>query len=375
MVDLSDGVEGFGLTARCTIPQATTGPGSGASGSAGGEVKSHASEAGASVSASAGASAGATIAGPTSAAAVSTTGLTFVEGERILCFHGPLLYEAKVLKTEMRTGKSNLNDNGPHYFIHYKGWKQSWDEWVPESRTLKFNDQNLKRQADLNSLNSKKKAQQAASSTGGAGDAKKSADGIGGSASDSKKRQREAGEKEEEYLKRPEIKIPIPESLKIQLVDDWENVTKNQKLVSLPRTPNVNQILKLFKESAMKNITNNTHQEDVLEELVMGLKCYFDKALGNILLYRFERQQYAELKKKFGEKEMSEVYGAEHLLRLFVQLPQLIAHTNMDQETIVTLKDSFVEVLKYMEANAMQLFLQNYENATPTYISFTKNLV
>ncbi|ORY53118.1 MRG-domain-containing protein, partial [Rhizoclosmatium globosum] len=282
----------------------------------------------------------------------------FVEGERILCFHGPMLYEAKVqvyniLKT------NTAADGAAQYFIHYKGWNPKWDEWVSIERILKFNDQNLKRQADLNSLSSKKKA--AAAAGGG------SSSGGGEKKEESKKRQREAGEKEEEYLKRPEVKIPIPESLKIQLVDDWENVTKNQKLVSLPRTPNVAQILKLFKESALKKINNDAHQEDILEELVNGIKSYFDRALGNILLYRFERQQYVELKKKFGDKEMSEVYGAEHLLRLFVQLPQLIAHTNMDQETIITLKDHFVEFLKYMEANSTQLFLQNYENASPAY--------
>ncbi|KAJ3074410.1 Esa1p-associated factor [Podochytrium sp. JEL0797] len=298
---------------------------------------------------------------PTSESAPAPGGHTFVDGERILCFHGPLLYEAKVLKTEAKA------DGSSQYFIHYKGWNPKWDEWVPESRTLKHNEQNLKRQADLNSIKSKKRAQHAAGggSSGGAGEKKE----------DPKKRQREAGEKEEEYLKRPEVKIPIPESLKIQLVDDWESVTKNQKLVSLPRTPNVSQILKLYKESALKKVANDAHQEDVLEELVNGIKSYFDKALGNILLYRFERQQYIELKKKFGEKDMSDVYGAEHLLRLFVQLPQLIAHTNMDQETIVTLKDHFVDFLTYMEANAPQLFLQNYENASPAYVSATKSIV
>lgn len=31
-------------------------------------------------------------------------------------------------------------------------------------------------------------------------------------------------------MKRPEVKVPIPEGLKAQLVDDWENVTKNQQV-------------------------------------------------------------------------------------------------------------------------------------------------
>ncbi|KAJ3136144.1 Esa1p-associated factor [Physocladia obscura] len=282
----------------------------------------------------------------------------FSAGDKILCFHGPLLYEAKVLKTDQR-------GDGQYYLVHYNGWNTKWDEWVPEARTLVHNEANLKRQADLNNLSTKKQR----ASTGGSSSAAVSGASLSANVTDfstNRKRARDAGEKEDEYLRRPEIKIPIPESLKIQLVDDWENVTKNQKLVSLPRTPNVAQILKLFKESALKNAVDQ-QQEDVLEELASGIKIYFDKALGNILLYRFERHQYVELKKKFSDKEMSEVYGAEHLLRLFVQLPQLIAHTNMDQETITVLKDHFVEFLKYMEVNASQLFLQAYEAASPTY--------
>ena len=47
--------------------------------------------------------------------------------------------------------------------------------------------------------------------------------------------------------------------------------------------------------------------------------------MGANLLYRFERPQYAEIRKRFvtgpsvkvgTEKEMSAVYGAEHLLRM-----------------------------------------------------------
>lgn len=32
---------------------------------------------------------------------------------------------------------------------HYLGISRRWDEWVPEERTLKLNDENLKRQKDL----------------------------------------------------------------------------------------------------------------------------------------------------------------------------------------------------------------------------------
>jgi mortality factor 4-like protein 1 len=46
-----------------------------------------------------------------------------------------------------------------------------------------------------------------------------------------------------------------------------------------------------------------------------GLRCYFDKALPAMLLYKKERDQYTEEVK--GDVSPSTVYGAEHLLRLF----------------------------------------------------------
>ena len=51
--------------------------------------------------------------------------------------------------------------------------------------------------------------------------------------------------------------------------------------------------------------------------MLNGIKQYFDKALGNILLYHFERQQYVQVTKDYPDQEMSSIYGAEHLLRLF----------------------------------------------------------
>ena len=63
----------------------------------------------------------------------------------------------------------------------------------------------------------------------------------------------------------------------------------------------------------------------MLPTIVSGLTCYFDRSLGANLLYRFERPQYAAIRKEYitgghvvlgTEKEMSQVYGAEHLLRM-----------------------------------------------------------
>ena len=68
--------------------------------------------------------------------------LQFTEGEKILCFSGPLIYEAKILKGETEDKKNK-------YFIHYHGWNKSWDEWVDKAQMLKHTELNLEKKRDL----------------------------------------------------------------------------------------------------------------------------------------------------------------------------------------------------------------------------------
>lgn len=87
------------------------------------------------------------------------------------------------------------------------------------------------------------------------------------------------------------------------------------------------------------NFPSDSRPRAVLEEVIAGLQVYFDKALGQNLLYKFERAQYVEVRKQHVPKvadrrsssgrevsenddqpvdmEPSKFYGAEHLLRLF----------------------------------------------------------
>ena len=56
----------------------------------------------------------------------STPPASFSIGERVLCYHGPLIYEAKILKSEhWDEATTKTGDVGPHFFVHYKGWKQT----------------------------------------------------------------------------------------------------------------------------------------------------------------------------------------------------------------------------------------------------------
>ena len=130
---------------------------------------------------------------------------------------------------------------------------------------------------------------------------------------------------EEAYLNRPEIRIPVPDHLKSILVDDWENVTKNLLLLSLPSKNPANKVIDDWFENEAGKRREGSAEMEILEEVHSGLKDYFKKALGRILLYRFEREQYSEMialwdkappGSEWEGKGAGDVYGAEHLARL-----------------------------------------------------------
>ncbi|KAI5846545.1 MRG-domain-containing protein [Morchella snyderi] len=292
--------------------------------------------------------------------------LTYDVQERVLCFHGPMLYEAKVLEVKKSDDKKEL----PEYKVHYKGWKNTWDEFVPADRLRKMNEENLRLQKELNEntkpITNKPKP---------APDTKKKMTSKAGSedlptgASTTlpprgQKRGRELEiEKEEEFMKRHDVKINIPDNLKALLVDDWENVTKNQQLVPLPRDLNVTQLLQKYRESVPKK-REGSADADIFDEVIAGLKLYFDRSLGTILLYRFERQQYLEIRKEHPGKEPSEIYGAEHLLRLFVSMPELLAHTNMDPQSISKLREHIENLISFLAKNPEQYISAQYESGS-----------
>lgn len=75
---------------------------------------------------------------------------------------------------------------------------------------------------------------------------------------------------------------------------------------------------------ARLKLSNPITQPDTLKTLTAGLKLYFTSAIKNLLLYRVERKQYEKFAggksgMSDGEKErdVCDVYGGEHLLRLF----------------------------------------------------------
>ncbi|KAI0244260.1 Esa1p-associated factor [Massospora cicadina] len=511
----------------------------------------------------------------------------FEKDERILCYHGPLLYEAKAEywdANKLLSSKGSLKKPhaskgwgkdfedlpGPRYQIHYKGWKQRWDEWVTSSRILKWTPANLDLQEKLNkkvaisktrkqiatstatapsatspksptpkpsplttraarnSLKSetpsvqerspsvatpevpaqtrasrpkrklsepvgiRSKRLQAIRSQQAVAESPKSAapeaestsrlrsasnkptendselESVLETTSDSEKltssasetpstqapppvktkpapvdsqRNRRKGAREEPVANGstpkeraapiwegpPRIDLPIPNKLKLHLIDQWDYISRSQELVPLPRKPSVRQILAEYREHAVRTLLAGVGPTeapqgsldgelpaavktkiDVIHEVVDGIALYFAKTLGSFLLYRFERPQHARLmalypkarlypqpgdsdppqqkrgltdfKASDGEFEapaeadwdLLDIYGAEHLLRLFAYLPMLLSRSDLDPEGLSRIKVLLEDILAYLDSRRSELFLDQFETAPPSYTKVVK---
>uniref|UniRef100_A0A2K5DWS7 Uncharacterized protein n=1 Tax=Aotus nancymaae TaxID=37293 RepID=A0A2K5DWS7_AOTNA len=257
----------------------------------------------------------------------------FQEGERALCFHGPLLYEAKCVKVAMK-------DKQVKYFIHYS--------------VLKYVDTNLQKQRELQKKNVDVKTKKNKQKTPGNGD--------DGSTSETpqpprKKRARvdPTVENEETFMNR----VEIPEELKPWLVDDWDLITRQKQLFYLPARKNVDSILEDY-ANYKKSHGNTDNKEHEVNEVVAGIKEYFNVMLGTQLLYKFETPQYAEILPDHPDAPMSQVYGAPHLLRLFVRIGAM--------KSVALLLNYLHDFLKYLAKNSATLLsASDYEVAPPEY--------
>nr|XP_016442429.1 PREDICTED: protein MRG1-like [Nicotiana tabacum] len=270
----------------------------------------------------------------------------YTEGEKVLAYHGPRIYEAKVQKAELRK-------NEWRYFVHYLGWNKNWDEWVGTDRLMKHTEDNVLKQQALD----KKQGMEKNTKSGRSAQAKpKSSAGVSSLVPKGKKRKADSGTEKGNVSAEKLVKIQIPSTLKKQLVDDWEFITQQNKLVKLPRSPTVDDILTKYLEYRSKKDGMMT---DSVGEILNGIRCYFDKALPVILLYKKERQQYHEAVSD--NVSPSSVYGAEHLLRLFVKLPELLAYVKIEEETLIRLQQKLLDFLKFLQKNQGTFFLSAYD--------------
>ncbi|KAG5916878.1 hypothetical protein E4U61_003260 [Claviceps capensis] len=180
---------------------------------------------------------------------------------------------------------------------------------------------------------------------------------------------------EDTFHSKPAINLPVPDHIQALLVDDWENITKNNQLVPLPHPKPVAKILEDYLSYERPHRVEGSASMDILEEVVAGIREYFDKSLSRILLYRFERHQYMDIRKLWDSadqsskyKEVCDVFGAEHLARLIVSLPELLAQTNMDQQSVSRLREEIGKFTMWLGRNCETYFVTEYEVPSQEYI-------
>ncbi|KAK2735205.1 Esa1p-associated factor [Myotisia sp. PD_48] len=297
--------------------------------------------------------------------------------ETVLCFHHDILYEAKVIG--LRLSDPEDRKSPYEYRIHYRGWKNTWDDWVMQDRLRKATEDNkqlaatLRREAEAATRKKTSKKKPAASDLSEDKQLSTQARGT--------KRGRETEiEKEDEFNSRPSIRIIIPDNLKSILVDDWEFVTKNHQLVPLPAKMPVSQLLDLYFEEEKPSRTSQA-EVDVLEEVLAGIREYFEKSIGKILLYQFEREQYEMLSHRwesgagiFENKGPCDFYGAEHLARLFASLPELVAQTGLSQQATQRLREELSRFSMWLSKNSAKFFTNRYKPPSKEYVDRVKGI-
>jgi len=288
------------------------------------------------------------------AASLRPRGETFTEDEVVLAYHGPLLYEAQIKEIVVK----KVPDCGTSvslYLLQYQGWSEHWNEWVPESRLLKKDEDSERRQKErVKEFHRAHKRDKRLRETAAAAPSKKAKPGAvsASTAADLETEIREA--------------LRLPQALKLRLIEEWEHISREKTLVPLPREPNINTLLDDFIQAKAKKSTH----ERLYVEVCDGLRSYFNQALGSILLYKFERRQFQDARQLHKAEPLTNLYGAEHLLRLFVKLPELLSRARMQPEHLTVLLAKLAELLKFMQTSKSKYFATDYQHPGKEYLEW-----
>ncbi|PIN16436.1 hypothetical protein CDL12_10914 [Handroanthus impetiginosus] len=241
-----------------------------------------------------------------------------------------------------------------------------WDEWLDVNCLLKRTEENVQKQKELKEKHAGEKnvkpgrlLQDKTKSSVEAEEELVAGYQTEYSGARGKKRKREMVPKEECIVPSETlVSIQIPSTLKKQLVDDHECITQLGQLVKLPRSPSVYEILNKYFDYRVKK---DGMMVETVGEIIHGLRCYFDKALPAMLLYKQERQQYKEV--ITDNISPASVYGAEHFLRLFVKLPEMLSCMRIEKETLTELQHRLLDLLRFLQSNQSAFFQSNYQKS------------
>uniref|UniRef100_A0A4X2JQG7 MRG domain-containing protein n=1 Tax=Vombatus ursinus TaxID=29139 RepID=A0A4X2JQG7_VOMUR len=177
-----------------------------------------------------------------------------------------------------------------------------------------------------------------------------------------------AGEPWSSFMRSTDFNIDIHAKLKPWLVTEWDLVTRQKKLFCLPAKKNVESILEDY-ERYERSHANAEEQIYAVSELVATIRAYFNVMLGSRLLYKFEKLQYTTILVNDLGVPLTEIYGAPHLLRLFVKLGDMLSCVFFDSYSITLLSKYLCHFVKYLANNSAALFsASDYEFASPVYL-------
>lgn len=81
----------------------------------------------------------------------------------------------------------------------------------------------------------------------------------------------------------------------------------------------------------MQEVGNIDNKEFAVNEVMAEIKEYFNMMLGNQLLYKFERLQYAQI---LNVRPMSQDYGPPHLPRLFISIRAILVYMPFEKKSL-----------------------------------------
>lgn len=209
----------------------------------------------------------------------------FKNNELVLVKYDTVYYEAKVIDCD----HSQIAD--VQYKIHYKGWSSKCDEWLFEKRLRKINE---------NKSN--------------------------------------VGDFDHSLL------LHFPNEIKKILQKDCENVKYKKLIIDIPRKSGetIHDILIHYSTEC------NAKNDPIKRQIINHIRIYFNEALSNVLLYENEREQHDIICIKFNNLAMDQIYGVEHLCRLFIKLPALISRHDLNDTSKNKLQEIIHEIMSYI---------------------------
>lgn len=198
--------------------------------------------------------------------------------------------------------------------------------------------------------------------------------------------------------------IPIPFTLKKNLVEQWEIISQCKMVPQLPAPKTIREALTMYvatKGTTLPDERNEAQQADdtdtiakdstpicdgqldqrptsdspkasekEIEEqmrqrewitMAEGLMMFFDEALPARLLFQEEIPQHRVMNRnpKFSDIRDVDMYGCEHLLRLLVRLPELI-DAEFDEAEARPKLAKINDFVRFLNKNHMTLLTQNF---------------